>query len=273
MTATRLSTFMMGLLAVLGAALAIPAAAEPRVVSLDECADQYVLGLVPADHILALSNKATLPDAFYRDRVGRLQRVPPKIETVLALHPDAVVRTWGGDVRLLQMLARFGIKIITINDISAYDKARGELLRVGHELGQDAAAQGEAAHFQAALDDIRPIGLGRSVLYYTPSGYSAGPDTMVGDILRRLDFRLESQDKSFYYLSPEVLLSMRPDVFALAFYDDRFAMRRVPGRNPEVRRLIAATPHFTLPQQSLACSGWFTAYAVRDLSLQTHLRP
>ncbi|ESQ89516.1 hypothetical protein ABAC460_11615 [Asticcacaulis sp. AC460] len=250
----------------LGAGVA-QAANPPRVVSLDGCADQYVLGLVPQADIVAVSDRAALPDSYFRDRVGTIRRVKPYLETILALEPDIVVRTWGGDLRLLQRLQHHGIKVVNINDVYNYDQAREELFRVGDEVGQPASARIEAHRFEEALDNIHNIGRGRSVLYYSPSGYSAGPDTMVGDILTRLGFRLETQTKGFFFLSPEVMLTKKPDVFALAFFDDKVSMRRVPGRSPVVRKVIADRPNLVLPSRAMACSGWFTAYDIESLSL------
>jgi iron complex transport system substrate-binding protein len=236
------------------------------VVSLDGCADQYVLGLVPRTQILGLSDRARLPDSFFRDRASTVRRIQPRLETILALNPDVVVRTWGGDLDLIKALKKHHIRIINISDITNYDQAKPELFRVARELGQEAGAGIEARRFDQAMAAIQPVGQGRTALYYTPGGYSAGPDTMTGDMLQRLGFKLETQNKGFFYLSPEVLLSMKPDIFALAFYDDHYAMRRVPGRNPLVRAKIAASPNFTLPRQSVSCSGWFTAYALSELS-------
>jgi iron complex transport system substrate-binding protein len=255
-----------GLFAALGASQAL---AAPRVVSLDMCADQYVLGLVPRENIAGISMRSHLPESFYRERAKGLQRVPAKSEAVLALAPDVVVRTWGGDRKLMDMLTKAGIKVVTINDLMSLDQAEGELLRVGQALGQAGAAQEEARRFRAAMDTIRPIGLGRTVLYYTPGGYSAGPDTFTGDFLTRLSFRMETQTKGFYFLSPEVLLSLKPDVFALGFYDDAYAMRRVPGRHPLVRKAIETTPHFTLPATAIACGAWYAAYDLQALSRTT----
>ncbi len=234
--------------------------------SLDGCADQYVLGLVPRAQLVALSDRAALADSYFADRAAGVRRVKPKLETVLALAPDIVVRTWGGDARLLQRLQHYGIKVININDVHNYTEARDELFRVAEALDQPASAGIEAHRFDEAIAGIRPVGAGRTVLYYTPSGYSAGPDTMVGDMLKHLGFRLETQDKGFFYLSPEVVLSLKPDVFALAFYDDRFAMRRVPGRHPLVRAAIAAKPSLVIPARALSCAGWFTAYDLENLS-------
>lgn len=251
--------------------LSSQALGAPRVVSLDMCADQYVLGLVSRDRIAGVSMRAHLPESFYRARAKGVRRVPAKSEAVLALKPDIVVRTWGGDRKLLDLLTKNGIKIITINDLQNLDQAEGELRRVGAELSQPQIAQTEVQRFHAARNAIRPIGLDRTVLYYTPGGYSAGPDTFIGDLLTRLSFRMETQTKGFYFLSPEVLLSKKPDVFALAFYNDAYAMRRVPGRHPLVRKAIETTPHFTVPATAVSCSAWYAAYDLQTLS-QTTIR-
>ncbi len=248
--------------------LAMPVAsrAAPRVVSLDQCADEYVLGLMPADRIAGVSDRAAVAESYYADRARAFARVRPGLETLLALHPDAVVRTWAGDDKLLSALQRNGIKIITINDVTTFPQARDELLRIGHLLGQDAQAAAEARAMMASLDGIRPIGRGKSVLYYTPAGYSAGPDTFIGHMLQTLGYRLDSADHGFYPLSPEVLLTARPDVFALGFYDDPFQSRRAPGRSVLIRSRIAERPHITLPDRMLACAAWYTAYDLETLS-------
>ncbi len=246
--------------------LTAPALAAPRVVSLDQCADEYVLGLMPADRIAAVSDRAAVPESYYADRARAFPRVRPSIEALLALHPDAVVRTWGGDAKLMAALQRNGISVITINDVSTFPAARDELLRIGHLLGQDAQAAAEARSMMASLDGIHHIGDGKSVLYYTPSGYSAGPDTFIGDMLKTLGYRLETADHGFFYLSPEVLLSTTPDVFALGFYDDPFQSRRAPGRSALIRNRIAERPHIDLPARMIGCSGWYAAYDLEVLS-------
>ena len=119
-----------------------------------------------------------------------------------------------------------------------------------------------------SLAGVRPIGKGKTILYYTPSGYSAGPDTFIGDMLKTLGYRLETADHGFFALSPEVLLTTTPDVFALGFYDDPFQSRRAPGRSALIRERIAERPHIKLPLRMIACSGWYAAYDLEALSQQ-----
>jgi iron complex transport system substrate-binding protein len=248
--------------------LAVPhvSLAAPRVVSLDLCADQYVLGLMPADRIAAVSNSSAEPESYYADRARSFARVRPTLESVLALHPDAVVRTWGGDPKVLEALQKHGISIININDVETFPQAKDELLRVGHLLGQDVQATTEARSMMVSLSGVRPIGKDKTILYYTPSGYSAGPDTFIGAMLQTLGYRLETADHGFFYLSPEVLLATKPDVFALGFYDDAFQSRRAPGRSALIRGYIAERPHIDLSGKMIACNGWYDAYDLEALS-------
>lgn len=245
---------------------AFPASAAPTLASLDECADQYVLGLAERSRILALSDQSHYATSYFRDRAEGLRRVKPRLETLLALHPDIVVRSWGGDARLVQALQRRGVTVVNLDEVASYAQARDELFRIGKALDAKAGARIEAHNFDEALSQVRNIGRGRSVIYYTPAGFSAGPDTMTGDMLKTLGFRLITTQGGYFPISPERLIAMKPDVFALGFYDDPYAMRRVPGRQPLVRALIAKTPHFTLPAAALGCNGWFSVYALRDLS-------
>ena len=81
--------------------LDVTEAAKPplRIVSLDMCADQYVLGLVARPQIAALSRSAMAPESYFRNRAKGIRLVNAEAEAILSLHPDLVIRTWGGDAR------------------------------------------------------------------------------------------------------------------------------------------------------------------------------
>jgi iron complex transport system substrate-binding protein len=169
-------------------------------------------------------------------------------------------------VRLLGILKSKGIKVIDVKDVNNLKSAKLELLRVGAALGQTATAAIEARRFDKALLSIKPQGRNRSILYYTPSGYSAGPDTMVADMLLRLGFRLESQNKGFSYISPEVFLSLNPDAYALGFYDHTRSDRRAVGRHIAIKNKMFGKTLVAFPSRALACTGWFNAYDLKDLN-------
>ncbi len=105
-----------GLGLLLALSLAAPAQASPRVFSLDQCADQYVLALAPREAIAALSTRARNPDSLLRDRAIGLPQRRATTESVLAAGPNLVVRLWGGDARLASALKRRGIAVVQLDD-------------------------------------------------------------------------------------------------------------------------------------------------------------
>lgn len=247
--------------------LACGAEAKPlRVISLDMCADQYALALLPSDHILSLSPRARHQDSFYRARVGAIPLRRPTLEALLALKPDALVRTWGGDARLIKQAQSHGIKIIQINEISTFSEAGAEVRNVAAQLGVAQAGAREAQDMTAALAKVPVPQRPRKVLYYTPSGFSAGVATWVGQVVGATGHSLVASQPYFYYLSPEVFLSEKADVYALGFYEDDYAMRRAPGRHPLVRARIERAAHVTIPSPMLACSAWYAAFGLPELA-------
>ena len=57
-------------------ALAGPAQAAPRVMSLDQCADQYVLALSPREAIVGVSPRVDDRDSYLRARAAGLPQRP-----------------------------------------------------------------------------------------------------------------------------------------------------------------------------------------------------
>ena len=66
-----------------------------RIVSLDFCADQYVLKLADRGSILALSPEAVMAHSYLREQAAGLRSVRPLAEDAIALQPDLVVRSYG----------------------------------------------------------------------------------------------------------------------------------------------------------------------------------
>ena len=73
-----------------------PAVAQPRrIVSLDYCADQFVLALADREQIAALSRGARRDDSYFRARAAGIRQTRGALEEVLALDPQGVVLSNG----------------------------------------------------------------------------------------------------------------------------------------------------------------------------------
>jgi len=252
-----------------GVILVAPGGAEARplrVLSLDQCADQYVLALAPeAD--LALSPRADDPDAWMREAAAGRRRVRPTLEAAIAFRPDVVVRYWGGEPRLLARLEADGVRVVTIEDATDFDGVRADIRTVSRGLG--AAARGEA--LIARMDATLPAKPAREptmkprAQYLTAGGFTAGKGTLIDAILSAAGFANAAEEPSFAPVSIERMALFPPARFVLGFFDQVRGDWRGAGRHPVLRRLARGRVAARLPAAALTCPGWFAADAAAML--------
>lgn len=237
-----------------------------RVLSLDQCADQYVLALAP-DAELALSPRADDPDAWLRDAAAGHRRVRPTLEAAIAFQPDVVVRYWGGEPRLLARLEADGVRVATIADATDFNGVRADIRTVSKGLG--AVARGEAliARMDATLPAAPAVDTATKprALYLTAGGFTAGKGTLIDAILSAAGFANASEAAFFAPVSIERMVLFPPARFVLGFFDQARGDWRGAGRHPVLRRLARGRVAASLPAASLTCPGWFAADAAAML--------
>lgn len=242
------------ILAVAGSADARPL----RVLSLDQCADQYVLALAP-DAELALSPRADDPDAWMRAAARGHRRVRPTLEAAVAIQPDVVVRYWGGEPRLLAALTDRGARVVTIGDATDFAGVRDQIRTVGDALGQPARADA----LIAGMDDRLKLAAqspsqNSSALYLTAGGFTAGRGTLIDAIMDAAGYA-NLAAPGFGAVSVERIALTPPALFVLGFFDQVRADWRGAGRHPVVRRAAEGRTAARLPAAALTCPAWFAA--------------
>jgi iron complex transport system substrate-binding protein len=128
-----------------------PPARPLRVVSLDYCADQYVLELLPRERIVAVSPGADRPFSYNRARAAGLRQVPSRAEDVLVLQPDLVVRSYGGGPDAARFFARAGVPVLQVGNADDLPGVRQTLLDVSAGLGERTRGEALAAEMDARL--------------------------------------------------------------------------------------------------------------------------
>jgi iron complex transport system substrate-binding protein len=243
------------------------ARASPRVLSLDQCADQYVLALSPREAIVGLSPRVGDRDSYLRALAQRLPRRRASSEAALAAAPQVVVRYWGGDPGLARTLERQGVHVVRIEEASDFDGVRANIRRVAAAL--DARARGEAliANMDAQLRGAHGAGGRREALYLTPSGFTAGPGTLIDAVLRAAGYRNAAHGAAYAPVSLEKLLIKPPSALVLGFFDAYGVAQQQwgVGRHPLLRRLADERAVATLPASVLGCPAWFAGDAVQAL--------
>lgn len=259
---------MRGLLIAAALALtSIGAFAAPRVVSLDQCADQYVLALSPRSSIAGLSFRAEAGDSYLAAQAKGLPKRRATLESLLAVQPEVVVRQWGGDAQLVRRLQARGVRVTTLSDATDFEGVRRNIRAAAKALGAEARGEAlvQAMDRELAEAALRPSG--KRVAYLTPGGATAGPGTLVDAMLRAAGLRNAERGPGYRTLSLERLALEPPEALVLGFFDafslDRAwwsPARAAPMQAPR-RRALAS-----LPGKVLSCPAWFAADGVLTLA-------
>ncbi|PZR37001.1 ABC transporter substrate-binding protein [Caulobacter segnis] len=258
-------------LCALVAALALApglACAAPRVMSLDSCADQYVLALAPRESIVGLSYRAVSRDSYMRNAAAGLPLRRATFESLVAARPDVVVRLWGGDARLSKALEKKGVATVTLDDAADFDGVRANVRKVAAALDRRAEGEGIIARMDAELARAAGAGKGRPALYLTPGGFTAGSGTLVDATLKAAGYANASKAPYFSPVSLEGLVMTPPAAVVLGLFDmaRAGADRWGPGRHAALQHVVATRTTASLPASVVGCPGWFAADGARMLA-------
>lgn len=239
-----------------------------RIVSLDYCADQYVLRFARREDILALSPEATRRYSYLRAEAAGLPQVRPRTASVLALEPTLVVRSYGGGPGIEGFLARAGVKVVQLGYPETLVDVRAEVLRVGSELGNPAGAAAVAADMDRRLAAVaqRRAGKPRTALYITPGGVTAGPGTMIDELLRGAGLANFQQRPGWSAIPLERLATERPDIVAAGFFESKPTGHWSAARHSIVRDRLSSLPVVPVEGAWTSCGGWFLVDAVEALA-------
>lgn len=268
---------MRKLLCALALFLASPAWADAprRIVSLDYCADQFVLALADRAQIAAVSRGARRDDSYFRDRARDLRQTRGTLEEVLALHPDLVVRNWGGPWDAEAVYARFGVPVLQVGDAPDFAFARADLLGAAQRLGHVERGEALARDLDARLARLAAAAAHEPapVMYLSAGGAVAGAGVLMDSVLRASGGRNIWTEPSWTVLPLERMVELPPALIALGFFDTgRTAMNAwTPSRHPILRRALARARTVTLPAATVSCEAWYAIDAAEIISAA--LRP
>ncbi|MEE4199309.1 ABC transporter substrate-binding protein [Erythrobacter sp.] len=268
----RLGILLLALAALAGCDAAIAPVERTvgtRIVSLDYCADQYVLRLAAREDIAALSPEARRRYSYMREAAAGLRQVRPRAADVLALEPDIVVRSYGGGPQIAGFLRRSGVRVVELGYPRDLEGVRGEIERIGRELGREDAGAALLTEFDAWLAALSEAGHKRpSALYTTPTGVTAGEGTLIDELLRAAGFSNFQRRGGWNPIPLERLAYEQPDIVAAAFFEGKnyHAGSWSAARHPVLARQLEATPLVPLEGAWTSCGAWFLLDAVEALA-------
>ncbi|WP_340644753.1 ABC transporter substrate-binding protein [Phenylobacterium sp.] len=235
--------------------------------SLDQCADQYVLALSPREAIVGLSTRADDADSRLRDLARGLPLLRTTLESTLGARPELVVRYWGGDPRLVAQLEKRGARVVTIQEASDFGGVRANVRRVATAMQRQAQGEAVIAKMDARLHRSAGAWRGATALYITPGGFTGGEGTLVHQILKSAGLTPTPPGPGFQPISLEQMALNPPRAVVLGFFRDLMANNHWSlGRHHVMRRLAAERTVASLPGAMLGCPDPSAAEAVEILA-------
>ncbi len=251
------------------------AAAPPqRIVSLDYCADQYVLKLVEPERILAVSPDAVKPFSYMRKAAAGAPTVRPRAEDVLILRPDLVVRAYGGGPNAAAVFARAGTPVLQVGWAATLDGDDPSAIphviqHVADGLGVSERGAALVAAYRARLAARAPPAERPSALYMTPGGVTTGPGSLVHEMLTAAGLGNFQRARGWRPLPLERLAYEQPDVAAAATFSAGGFTTPDPwtaARHPLAQRQLRERVVVPLDGAWTACGAWFVMDAVEALA-------
>ncbi len=239
-----------------------------RIISLDYCADQYVLRLVDRERVLAISPDAHREFSFMRDAAEGYPRVRPTAEDVLVLRPDLVVRAYGGGPNAKAFFEKAGVPVLEVGWAPDIPAVMSVIERMAEGLGEPERGRAVVEDMRQRLAAASREATGLKTLYMNPAGVTTGPGSLVHNILKAAGLENFETRPGWRAIPLERLAYEQPDMVAAAFFnaDSDHPAVWSPMRHPVARAQMNDLPTVPLEGAWMSCGGWFLVNAVEALA-------
>ncbi|MFM9849486.1 MAG: ABC transporter substrate-binding protein [Hyphomicrobiaceae bacterium] len=247
--------------------------APQRIVTLNACADQIVVDLVPRERIRAVSHLAADPlTSAVAEKARGIPWTRGNAEEVLAFDPDLVIAGEYTTPATVALLERLGLKILKVPDASDFNGARAVTRLIADAVGEREKAERLLADFDrriAAAAPADPSWRPKAVVYQV-NNLASGPGSIADTVLRAAGFTnltAELNLGSGGQLPLEALVADPPDLIVLSGPTDEYRTVVADNlRHPALAALMRMRRTTTLPWRLWLCATLHLAEAVEHLA-------
>lgn len=261
---------------IIAAAGASAAAAAPRpprrIVSLNLCADQYLLALADPAQIVALTRFARDPNMSAAANAARTMPVSRgSAEDVLMLRPDLVISSPFRRQTVAAVLAGRNVATLDLPPADSYTAIVTQVRQVAAAIGHPDRGETLIRRMDTALARLpRAPGGGRTAAYYQRRGFLTGTGTLVDELMQRLglaNLATRLGKPALSQLSLEQMALARPDYLVVESATDRVTDQ---GTEMLHHPILDGIPRLRIPEAWTVCGG--PAYVLAAQSLAAQLR-
>ena len=250
----------------------------PNIISLNICADTYLVAFADPKQILALAPQSH--DSRFSAFTEKTKQFPinhGNIEEILMLKPDLLILSPYSSNHIKNMALRFGIKIFTLDAAHDYESARNEILQLGKAIGRKSQASQYLRQLDQEMEKLK-----KNINHKIPpkrllniqrQGISIGKGHILDDIIIRAGaINLGRQgNHKIRIMSLENILQLHPD-YILTIH------RKISTKNqnmailqhPALHQNFSDNQWITIPQNLIVCAGATTPTAIKMIQKTLH---
>jgi len=245
-----------------------------RIVSLNLCADQYLLALADRGQIAGLTRNAADPAMSAAAVQARgLHIMGLSAEEILAIDPDLIVGVPAKRSGIMATLAGRDYRIVDLKPAASFDDIVAQIREVAAAIDQVNRGEALIARMKRELAGL-PRRRGAPVaVYYQRRGFMTGAGTLVDDLMSRVgltNLAGKLGKPVLSQMSLEQLMAAQPDYLIVESNADRITDQ---GTEMLHHPILDGIPRLRLPQAWTVCGGPAYVLAARSLSQQITAGP
>jgi len=249
-------------------------AVPQRIVSISQCTDQLLLLLVERERIASISYFAADKESSYMaSAIGTLPLNHTSAEEVMAFKPDLVVGSTFASHDAAQLLRELGYDVKLSSPPTSLAGVRDIIVQFGEWTGSQQKAQQLVADMDNHLADIHArydTKPSRSILVYSPNGFTIGKNTLEDNIFREAGFHNIADDlgvDGFQTISIEQLVAAQPDFVQIDNYIyNHNSLSSSYLDHPALQHVVPPEKRLYLPTTLRDCAGPMVVDAIEYLA-------
>jgi len=254
---------------------ALPKSALPkRIVSMGLCTDQLLLMMVDRERIASVTYSAAAKESSYMAAaVGDIPLNRTGIEEVISFKPDLIVGSTYASQDTARFLTELGYDVRLSKPPTTIEGVRQLILQFGEWTGSQQKAQQLVADMDARLQKIhtdydhKPP---RTIMVYSPNGYTIGSDTLENEIFKEAGYRNLSAEMGvhgFQTISMEQLVAAHPDFLQIDNYIyNQNSLASSYINHPVLKDVVSAEKRLYIPTTLRDCAGPMVMDAIEYLA-------
>jgi len=234
-----------------------------RIVSIGLCTDQLLLMMAQRSQIASLTSSSTnLQMSYMADTVGDIPLNNASVEEIIPYRPDLIVGSHFAARDTTRFLRQLGYEVKLAALPTTIEEIYTLLTRFGEWTGNQARAASMIAKMKREIVEIQARYAHRpekTMIIYSPNGYTIGADTLENDVLKYAGFRNLSAEMGivgFKKISLEKVIEARPDFLQLdnhIFNRDSLASSYLG--HPVLDKIVDKKERLFIPSRLRACAG------------------